>query len=139
MGSRKISLEPAASCLGLRGLMAMNVSLCGPHSLETSTLVLVVAEAGTVTSGSGALLSRNWYLSHQVGSFATGAASALPDTIKAKSSDSFGIWIPPFGGRDIHPVARFYQVLHKRRRGPAHRAPPAPRHRHQPALAQSSS
>src|SRR5712692_7181904 len=39
IGSRKISFEPAASMLGRDGFTVMNVSLCGPHSLDTSTFV----------------------------------------------------------------------------------------------------
>src|SRR5437868_10316131 len=75
IGSRKISFDPAASCLGRDGLMAMNVSLCGPHSLETSTL-LPDEVAAVLTKASGPLLSRYWYLSHQVGFFASLAAKA---------------------------------------------------------------
>src|SRR5258706_12232623 len=44
MGSRKISLEPAASVVGCDGLSVMYVSLCGPHSLETSTLPPTITE-----------------------------------------------------------------------------------------------
>src|SRR5438876_4174045 len=73
IGSRKISFEPAASCLGRDGLMAMKVSLCGPHSLETSTL-LPDDVAAAVTKASGPLLSKYWYLSHQVGFFESLAA-----------------------------------------------------------------
>src|SRR4051812_15956320 len=101
MGSRKISLEPAASCLGCDGLMAMNVSLCGPHSLETSTLVAVDDDAA-VTSGSAPLLRMNWYLSHQVGSFATGAASAALEKAAA-STIGISFMLSPLG--NVSPKA----------------------------------
>src|SRR5262249_59373064 len=37
IGNRSISLEPATICWWLAGLMAIDVSLCGPGSLLTST------------------------------------------------------------------------------------------------------
>src|SRR6266545_7874342 len=67
MGSRKISLEPAASVFGPAGFNVMNVSLCGPHSLETSTLAPAAMEVVTPGAGSAPDLAINWYLSHQVG------------------------------------------------------------------------
>src|SRR5882762_10706610 len=77
IGSRKISFEPAAMFLGALVLMAMNVSLCGPHSLETSTLV-PKAPAGAAAvdcNAVGPLLRMNWYLSHQVGFFRSAASA----------------------------------------------------------------
>src|SRR6478609_4718488 len=47
----------------------MNVSLCGPHSLETSTLVPTLTEAVVPRLPSEPLFKMNWYLSHQVGSW----------------------------------------------------------------------
>src|SRR5713101_2421782 len=67
MGSRKISLEPAASVLGLPGFNVMKVSLCGPHSLETSTLAPAADDAVPPGAGSEPNLASHWYFSHQVG------------------------------------------------------------------------
>src|SRR5438270_10529461 len=67
MGSRKISFDPAASTLGLLGLMAINVSLCGPHSLETSTFAPALREEFAPAELSAGWFSRYWYLFHQVG------------------------------------------------------------------------
>src|SRR5438132_4260778 len=68
MARRKISFEPAASCEDLRGLMAMKVSLCGPHSLETSTFVPVDALTVAAENASGPFCEMYVNLSHQVGS-----------------------------------------------------------------------
>src|SRR6266571_4519528 len=68
MGRRKISFDPAARTLGRFGLRVMNVSLWGPHSLETSTFVPKPVEEVTPAPGSAPFLARNWYLSHHVGS-----------------------------------------------------------------------
>src|SRR3954469_6149974 len=68
---------------GLRVLMAMKVSLCGPHSLETSTLppkAFGRAEVVLDWKKSGGLLARNWNLSHQVGFFESPTASAGNET-----------------------------------------------------------
>src|SRR5947209_10948586 len=67
MLSRKISFDPAASTLGLFGFMAINVSLCGPHSLETSTLAPTLSDEFAPAGLSAAWFSRYWYLFHQVG------------------------------------------------------------------------
>src|SRR5438309_533246 len=69
MGSREISLEPAASCFGFRGLMTMKVSLCGPHSFETSTFAGVEPLVAAARNESGPCWARIWNLSHQVGSW----------------------------------------------------------------------
>ena len=76
MGRRKISLEPAASCLGFRGLMTMKVSLCGPHSFETSTFAGVEPLVAAARNESGPCWARIWNLSHQVGSWLLLAAGA---------------------------------------------------------------
>src|SRR5258707_15394176 len=68
MGRRKISLEPAASILGLFGLSVIKVSLCGPHSFDTSTLPLTVVEVVLSGLASPPLSRMNSYLLHQVGS-----------------------------------------------------------------------
>src|SRR5438309_10904821 len=69
IGSRKISLEPAARFLGREGLMAMKVSLCGPHSFETSTL-LPPAAAAAGAGGWVSVLSSKVDSSAQLGAFA---------------------------------------------------------------------
>src|SRR5205823_11721467 len=93
-GRRKISFEPAATILGFRVLMAMKVSLCGPHSLDTSTLVpKVPAGAAAVDcSAAGPLLRMNWYLSHQVGFFESAAKADEP--INAIASTILFIGVP---------------------------------------------
>jgi hypothetical protein len=46
----------------------MNVSLCGPHSLETSTLPATDADAPPFVEGrAGEFASRYWYFAHHVG------------------------------------------------------------------------
>src|SRR5215471_11132496 len=45
----------------------MEVSLCGPHSLETSTFAPAVKDVVAPGAGSEPNLARYWYLSHQVG------------------------------------------------------------------------
>src|SRR5712664_2762455 len=67
MGSRKISFEPAARDLEDPGLIVMNVSLCGPHSLETSTLLPTVRDEPGPPPGEAAFCERYWYFAHQVG------------------------------------------------------------------------
>src|SRR5205085_7319119 len=67
MGRRKISFEPAASILGCAGFNVMKVSLCGPHSFETSTLPLKFREALGPPPLVGPLFAMYSYLSHQVG------------------------------------------------------------------------
>src|SRR5579859_274845 len=44
----------------------MNVSLCGPHSFETSTLVPALTP-GCPVHVSGPWAARNWYFAHHVG------------------------------------------------------------------------
>src|SRR5712664_1424908 len=68
IGSLNISFEPAARTLVLLGSMVMNVSLCGPHSFETSTLLPKLTEFVNAGAESAPLFRMNWYLSHQVGS-----------------------------------------------------------------------
>src|SRR5579864_1025069 len=67
MGRRKISLEPAVRVVGWLGLSVIYVSLCGPHSLETSTLAPTLREEVAPGLLSAPLLSRCWYLFHQLG------------------------------------------------------------------------
>src|SRR5712691_7387704 len=69
MGRRKISFESATIWDGLDGLMAIEVSLCGPGSLLTSTLERT--ETRCVAPGPGSGLNPGaetvWNLFHQVG------------------------------------------------------------------------
>src|SRR5262245_13388924 len=67
MGSRKISFDPAARTLLLPGLMAMKVSLCGPHSFDTSTLAPTLNEELAPAGLSAGWFNKYWYLFHQVG------------------------------------------------------------------------
>src|SRR5215468_122165 len=67
MGSRKISFEPPARFIGWPVLTVMKVSLCGPHSLETSTFGPTVAELLLPALGLAACVERYWYLFHQLG------------------------------------------------------------------------
>src|SRR5438132_2448424 len=76
IGRRKISFDPAARFDGFEGLIVMNVSLCGPHSFETSTFAPTASEEIPPGLGSEPFFSRNWYLSHQVGSFRIESARA---------------------------------------------------------------
>src|SRR5437868_2416293 len=55
----------------------MKVSLCGPHSLETSTLAPTAVELLAPELGSEPLFRMNWYLSHQVGLWLVFWASVL--------------------------------------------------------------
>src|ERR1700756_497446 len=45
----------------------MKVSLCGPHSLETSTLLPTVREDVTLPPCEAPFAARYWYVAHQVG------------------------------------------------------------------------
>src|SRR5215468_1831910 len=47
--------------------MVMNVSLCEPHSFDTSTLVPKLREVVAPPAANAPLLAMYWYLSHQVG------------------------------------------------------------------------
>src|SRR3954451_6997315 len=97
MGSRKISFDPAARFAGERGLIAMKVSLCGPHSFDTSTLPPNAFGAGDLAldwKASGGLCARNWSLSHQVGFFESATANAGHE-ISATASAIFFIAAPP--------------------------------------------
>src|SRR5438270_9583415 len=67
MGRRKISFEPAARILDCAEFNVMNVSLCGPHSFETSTFPWKFREALGPPPMVGPLCAMYWYLSHQVG------------------------------------------------------------------------
>src|SRR5919108_2603427 len=67
MGSRKISFEPAARDFAEPGLIVMYVSLCGPHSFETSTLLPTVIEDPDPPPGDAAFCDKYWYFAHQVG------------------------------------------------------------------------
>src|SRR3954466_1716764 len=96
MGSRKISFDPAARFVGERGLIAMKVSLCGPHSFDTSTLPPNAFGAGALAldwKASGGLCARNWSLSHQVGFFESATASAGHE-MSATASAIFFIAVP---------------------------------------------
>src|SRR3989441_495903 len=66
MGNRKISLEPAVSCWGSPGFSVTYVSLCGPHSFDTSTLSKNVEVVGAPPL-IGPFCERNRYLLHQAG------------------------------------------------------------------------
>src|SRR3954454_17233552 len=62
----------------------MYVSLCGPHSFETSTFAPEATEVVAPAAVISPFLTRYWYFSHQVGSFellvwanAAGMASAI--------------------------------------------------------------
>src|SRR6202166_7831 len=57
----------------------MNVSLCGPHSLETSTLPPMLAECELERGRIPSPFWMCWYLFHQVGAFGSGTARAAPD------------------------------------------------------------
>src|SRR5260221_13571708 len=87
MGRRKISFDPAASTLGRFGSRVMNVSLWGPHSLETSTFLPKPAEE-VPAPGSAPFLARNWYLSHQVGSCALDWAETVAAHPHIRSEES---------------------------------------------------
>jgi hypothetical protein len=76
IGSRKISLEPPTTSLGLLGLIAIEVSLCGPSSLLASTFVRT--DNGELTENGELPFSSFWYFAHQVGWVYEDAASADP-------------------------------------------------------------
>ena len=59
IGKRNISFEPAARTLGLFGLIVMYVSLCGPHSFETSILLPTLTELVDEGAASEPLLRMN--------------------------------------------------------------------------------
>jgi hypothetical protein len=67
MGSRKISFEPAARDFAEAGLIVMYVSLWGPHSFETSTLLPTVREEPGPLPGDAAFCDKYWYFAHHVG------------------------------------------------------------------------
>src|ERR1043165_2390992 len=69
MGRRKISFDPPAKTFGLLGLIVMKVSLCGPHSLDTSTLPFAVVDELDNGLASPPLSRMNSYLLHHVGLF----------------------------------------------------------------------
>src|ERR671934_656264 len=71
--------------------MAMNVSLCGPHSLETSTFVPLLGAAGLVCRTSAPLLAMKRYLSHQVGSCEVFAASAGLPAARASANEAIAV------------------------------------------------
>src|SRR5437016_12101517 len=58
MGSRKISLDPAVSWRGPLGFKVTKVSLCGPHSFDTSTLLPRVVVVAAALPPSGPLAAR---------------------------------------------------------------------------------
>ena len=67
IGTRKISFDPAVSMLGLLGLSVTYVSLCGPHSFDTSTFGPTSVEAVRPPPLIGPFWARYRYLFHQVG------------------------------------------------------------------------
>src|ERR1700745_868591 len=67
MGRRKISFDPPARFFGALVFKVMKVSLCGPHSLETSTLGPTEAEVLCPAFPFGECVERYWYLFHQLG------------------------------------------------------------------------
>src|SRR2546428_13352922 len=67
IGTRKISFDPAVSMLGLLGLRVTYVSLCGPHSFDTSTFGPTSAEAVRPPPLIGPFWARDRYLFHQLG------------------------------------------------------------------------
>src|SRR6266566_7163410 len=86
MGSRLISLDPATMKFGCTGSIVIEVSLCGPSSLETSTFAPTVGDELHVGElGPLVCFSSVWYLAHQVGTAAAGAgvADASTGTIAA--------------------------------------------------------
>src|SRR4051812_34866832 len=123
MGSRKISFDPAARFAGELGLIAMKVSLCGPHSFDTSTLppnAFGVGDFALDWKASGGLCARNWSLSHQVGFFESFTASAGQET-SAIASASFLIGVPSGLSGTGTVVTRARRLFH---RGPAEPGPP---------------
>src|SRR2546429_9685516 len=58
MGSRKITLDPAVSWRGPVGFKVMKVSLCGPHSFDTSTLLPKLVAVAGAPPPSGPLAAR---------------------------------------------------------------------------------
>src|SRR5260370_25227459 len=68
IGRRKISLEPAASVRGCAGLSVIKVSLCGPHSFDTSTLLPTLNDVVGPASVEASVVSSCWYFAHHLGS-----------------------------------------------------------------------
>src|SRR5262245_44276848 len=101
MGSRKISLDPAASTFGLVGSRVMKVSLCGPHSFETSTFPTTLADMVAPAGESEPFLERYWNLSHHVGALRlfelwAPAVAQKPSRIVATSVTSRCVWLMGF-------------------------------------------
>src|SRR5919201_149334 len=71
--------------------MAMNVSLCGPHSLETSTFVGVDALGTVIACASAPLLAMKRYLSHHVGSCELFAASTGLPAASASANEAIAV------------------------------------------------
>ncbi len=63
----------------------MYVSLCGPHSLDTSTFVPTVRPE-LLADAEGPCWSRYWYLFHQLGPGVEFAARAALESDKAQKS-----------------------------------------------------
>src|SRR6185312_7707496 len=70
MGKRKISFDPPARFFALLVFRVMYVSLCGPHSFDTSTFAPTGEELLAPVFPFAAWVERYWYLFHQVGLFA---------------------------------------------------------------------
>src|SRR5689334_20534421 len=82
--------------------MAMNVSLCGPHSLETSTFVPPFGAAGLVCRTSAPLLAMKRYLSHQVGSCEVFAASAGLPAASASANEAIAVRMENLRVGEVH-------------------------------------
>src|SRR5712671_4340627 len=90
--------------------MAMKVSLCGPHSLETSTLAPVDAVALTAENASGPFWEMYVNLSHQVGSCCVSPAKAEEASASASSKARICMTASEKGGVPIHPRACSHQA-----------------------------
>ena len=69
-------MDPPTTSLGLPGLIAIDVSLCGPASLLASTFA--PTDNGEVTENGELPFSKRWYFAHHVGWVYEEAASAVP-------------------------------------------------------------
>src|SRR5437870_4128794 len=88
--------------------MAMKVSLCGPHSLDTSTLRPTESDPLPPGEASGACVDRYWYLSHQVGLLGSRAASAGKARASTAAAIRTVIWAS--GGRTPTPAPAQRQI-----------------------------
>src|SRR5213075_1174679 len=89
IGSRKISFDPPARFFGFAVLSVMYVSLCGPHSLETSTsLAPEATEVVAAPPGISPVLTRYWYFSHQVGLLGSRASAGIAQSAATRIRES---------------------------------------------------